>query len=268
MVTERRLHTNLVRHVAALTAIAAVMAGAVAFRRSHGIRDRAQRTCRPSPAPRCSTGPDPAERGLLAPGVYLYWLPLGAGDDVVRLSGRAFEAITSRMQHRSAGDLYHSALVVVTDDARYVIEMTPIPAGDEHERGVVAEGAVGSRWARPLRVFRYEVHRWRGGEIADVEWAVGSPVKVSGDPGVARRVLDLVSSVPTPVWGRDELRTGEMWNSNSVTSWLLASAGIELEDTRPPRSGRAPGWDAGRATARRTDRRGPGLPNLVERVSA
>ena len=39
---------------------------------------------------------------------------------------------------------------------------------------------------------------------------------------LARRILDLVAEVPTPVWGRDELRTGEMWNSNSVIAWLIA----------------------------------------------
>ena len=38
---------------------------------------------------------------------------------------------------------------------------------------------------------------------------------------VARRVLDQVSRVPTPVWGRDELQTGEMWNSNSIIAWTL-----------------------------------------------
>jgi len=29
-------------------------------------------------------------------------------------------------------------------------------------------------------------------------------------------VLETVARVPTPVWGRDELATGDMWNSNSV----------------------------------------------------
>jgi hypothetical protein len=64
-------------------------------------------------------------------------------------------------------------------------------------------------------------------------------------------VLDLMPSVPTPVWGRDELGTGEMWNSNSVVSWLLVRAGLEIEEIRPPAGGRAPGWDAGIVVARR-----------------
>jgi hypothetical protein len=234
----------------------------------HGIRDRAQHAGRASAVAPPSAGLHVAQRGPRAPGVYLYWLPLGAGADVVRLSGRAFEAITSRMRHRPACDLYHSALVVVTDEGPFVIEMTPVSATDGHDRGVVAEGAVGSRWVRPLRVFRYEIHRWQGGEIADAACAVESPVPMSMDPGAARRVLELVSSVPTPVWGRDELRTGEMWNSNSVTSWLLARSGIDLDDTSPPGGGRAPGWDAGRTVARRAEGDGSGVSPIVDLVSA
>jgi hypothetical protein len=57
--------------------------------------------------------------------VYLHWLPLGAGAYVVRLSGRAFEAIAAGLQHRRRRDLYHSALEVVTGEARFIIEMTP-----------------------------------------------------------------------------------------------------------------------------------------------
>ena len=69
----------------------------------------------------------------------------------------------------------------------------------------------------------------------------GSP----SDPRVARRLLGLVATVPTPVWGRDELEAGEMWNSNSLIAWLLATAGLPTDDLRPPPRGRAPGWDAG-----------------------
>jgi len=55
--------------------------------------------------------------------------------------------------------------------------------------------------------------------------AVESPQRVSSELALARRVLELVEEVPTPVWGRDELGTGEMWNSNSLISWLLARSG-------------------------------------------
>ena len=45
-------------------------------------------------------------------GVDLYWLPLGAGGNSVRLNGRVFEAVAARLGRRPRCDLYHSALVV------------------------------------------------------------------------------------------------------------------------------------------------------------
>jgi hypothetical protein len=183
----------------------------------------------------------------------LYWLPLGAGGHVVRLNGRVYEALAARLGRRPVRDLYHSALEVQVPDGRFVIETAPIRDSDGAERGVVAEGAVGSRRARRLRIFRYELRRWRGGVIPDVAEAVDSPLRLSDDPERARRLLSLVPSVPTPVWGRDELRAGEMWNSNSVTAWLIARTGLDAEAIQPPSGGRAPGWRAGLVVARRQD---------------
>jgi hypothetical protein len=100
-----------------------------------------------------------------------------------------------------------------------------------------------------FRVFRYEVRRWRDGVIADADEAVASPQPLSHDSLRARRLLDLVGCLPSPVWGRDELGTGEMWNSNSVISWLLARSGLPTSAIRPPAGGRAPGWQAGLVTA-------------------
>ncbi len=75
-------------------------------------------------------------------------------------------------------------------------------------------------------------------------------LRVSDEPSVARSVLDLVPVVPMATWGRDELGTGDMWNSNSVVSWLLTTVGIVLDGVHPPCDGHAPGWDAGIAAAR------------------
>ena len=183
--------------------------------------------------------------------VELYWLPLGAGGHSVRLNGRVYEALAALVGHRPTRDLYHSALEVQVPEGRFVIEMTPVADGDGGVRGVVAEGAVGSRWAGRLRLFRYEVRRWLGGAIPDVSEAVASPQRLSDDPELARRVLDLVPHVPTPVWGRDELSAGEMWNSNSLIAWLIARSGLPTDTVAPPAGGRAPGWDAGLAVARR-----------------
>jgi hypothetical protein len=41
-------------------------------------------------------------------------------------------------------------------EGRFVIEQAPIRDNNGKERGVVAEGAVGSRWAGRFRSFRYE----------------------------------------------------------------------------------------------------------------
>ena len=183
-------------------------------------------------------------------GIDLYWLPLGAGGHSVRLNGRIFEAIAARLHGRPACDLYHSALVVWVPEGRFVIEQAPARDGNDADRGVVAVGAVGSRWAGRLRLFRYEVRRWRDGVIPDAVEAVESPQRLSGDERVARRLLELVPLVPTAVWGRDELGTGEMWNSNSVISWLLASSGLPAWEILPPEDGRAPGWLAGLVIAR------------------
>lgn len=187
----------------------------------------------------------------------LYWLPLGAGGHSVRLNGRIFEAMAARLERRSPCDLYHAALVVRVPEGRFVIEQAPVRRGDGAERGVVSEGAVGSRWARRFSVFRYELRRWRGGVIPDIGEAVESPQRLTNDAGLARRVLDLVPSVPTPVWGRDELHAGEMWNSNSFISWLIARCGLAAESIRPPKGGRAPGWRAGVVVARRQEGAGP-----------
>jgi hypothetical protein len=197
----------------------------------------------------------PASAGLshshevAAAAIDLYWLPLGAGGHSVRLNGRVFEAIAARLDRRDRRDLYHSALVVSLDDARFAIEMTPIRPGDGAERGVVAEGAVGSRAVGRFRLFRYEVRCWRNGVIPDIGEAVDSPRRLSDDPDRARRLLALVPQAPTPVWGRDELRAGEMWNSNSLISWLIVRAGLDVHSVALPPGGRAPGWDAGIAVA-------------------
>jgi hypothetical protein len=185
------------------------------------------------------------------PGVYLYWLPLGAGGHSVRLNGRVFEAVAARLERRSPCDLYHSALVVRVPDGRFVIEQAPMRDSNGGARGVVAHGAVGSRRAGRFRIFRYEVRRWRDGVIPDVREAVESPQQLTDDPLVAQRVLDLVPAVPTLVWGRDESQAGEMWNSNSLISWLIARCGLHAGSVRPPAGGRAPGWDAGLVVARR-----------------
>jgi hypothetical protein len=202
--------------------------------------------------------------------VELYWLPLGAGGHFVRLNGRVYEALAARLQRRPACDLYHSALQIQVPEGTYVVEQTPVPDLSGSQRGVVAGGAVGSRWAGRFRIFRYEIRLWPGGHIPDVAEAVDSPQRLASDEDRARRVLDLVAQVPTPVWGRDELGTGEMWNSNSVIAWVIARSGLDATSIRPPPGGRAPGWHAGLVVARRQEKetarapRHPTSPDAVD----
>ena len=186
-------------------------------------------------------------------GVDLYWIPLGAGQSVVRLSGRVFEAAAAWVHHRPSCDLYHTALIVTVPTGRFVIEMTPVPDRNGARRGVVVEGPVGTKWAGRFRVFRYEVRRWNGGSIPDAQYAAAIE-PVCADVARAQRLLDAVESVPATVWGRDELGAGGMWNSNSVTAWLLSRAGIDTTGLCPPGNGRAPGWSAGLVVAGRSDR--------------
>lgn len=193
---------------------------------------------------------DDASTATSRPAVDLHWIPLGAGvgGGVVRWSGRIYEAFAATAAGRRRCELYHSALTVNVANTTAAIEMAPVWT-TRGERGVVLEGPVGSRALGRSWLFRYEVRRWPGGSIPDLAAAVGGPRPVSNDPHIAQRVLDLVPEFPTATWGRDELGTGEMWNSNSLVSWLLACAGLDTDDLGPPPGGRAPGWDAGRIAA-------------------
>jgi hypothetical protein len=185
--------------------------------------------------------------------VELYWIPLGAdGNPAVRWGGRLYEALAALRERRPARPLFHSALVVRPEPgASYAIEMAPVWRSDLPDRGVVAEGPVGLRPLGRSRMFRYEIRRWRDGVIPDLHAAVGGPVAVPATEDDVRRLLDLVPSCPTLTWGLDESDTGEMWNSNSLVSWLLARSGLPIGDLTPPQQGRAPGWTAGLVVARR-----------------
>jgi len=185
----------------------------------------------------------------------LYWVPLGAGTAIVRTCGRAYEALVAAAARRPRQPLFHAAMLASTPSGTYAIEVAPVPDSSPGRRGVVAHGAVGFPALGHLRIFRYEVRRWLGGTVPDLRYAVRSPVQLTTNPAKVLEVLNLLPSVPTPTWGRDELRTGDMWNSNSVVSWALARAGLVGAAGSPPAHGRAPGWDAGVLVAGRDQSR-------------
>ena len=185
--------------------------------------------------------------------VELSWIPLGAGGHVVRCNGVLYEALAAAVQRRRRQHLFHAALVLTLPDGRHSVEMTPVPAGDPALRGVVATGAVGSRPLGRLRLFRYEVRRWRDGAIPDLGHAVAT-VTLTTELHETAMLFDALGELPTPVWGRDELGCGEMWTCNSIVAFALERAGMDSDDVPFPPQGRAPGWDAGRRAARRSVR--------------
>ena len=186
-------------------------------------------------------------------GIYLYWIPLGAGGSgFVRMNGRIYETVKARLERRTPLSLYHIALEVHVPDGRFIVEtMWPSPDNDTATRGVVLEAPVFARWMSFTRVFRYEVRCWQDGVLPDADDAVGGPQILSRDVETAKRLLRLVGSVPHLTWGRDESAVGDMWNSNSVISWLLTRSGHPIEAVEPPIGGRAPGWESGIAVALR-----------------
>ena len=183
--------------------------------------------------------------------VDLYWLPLGAGGYFVRWNGRVYETLAAAWHRRARSDLYHAALQICSHGTTYTVEMGPVWNVPAPDRGVVCQGPVGARPLGRFRAFRYEVRCWPDGRIPDIDEAVGGPQRVSDYPRQVSALLHTIPQVPPLTWGRDELRTGEMWNSNSLVSWALARTAHDMPAIGPPPNGRAPGWLAGLALARR-----------------
>ena len=133
----------------------------------------------------------------------------------------------------------------------YAVEMGPVWNVGAPGRGVVCEGPVGARVLGRSRAFRYEVRCWPGGSIPDLGEAASEPLRVTEDPTQAAAALALLPQVPPPTWGRDELGTDDMWNSNSLVARVLARSGHDMDGITPPPNGRAPGWVAGLRLAER-----------------
>lgn len=169
----------------------------------------------------------------------------------MRINGIVFERVSAVLARRTASDLYHSALTVDLDGTRHAIEMAPVLPDAGLDRGQALTGPVGTRWAGRLAIFRYEVRCWPGGEIPDIDESVDSPRLLTESRDTAAELLTRLPQVPPLTWGRDELGVGEMWNSNSVVSWLIERCGMDATAIVPPAGGRAPGWRAGVAVAKR-----------------
>ena len=184
--------------------------------------------------------------GSGSPRAALWWLPVGAGGHVVIHTSRWWEVWRARREHRPVRPLYHAALEVHTDaTTRYVIEMAPAWGQGAEPHGVMMTGPVGLRWLGRSRLFRYEVRCWRNGTIPDKSLAPAPPTLLPLTLCSAQALLARVARVPNHTWGRDVFGTNDMWNSNSVISWLLHTTGIDAAELSPPDGGAAPGWAAG-----------------------
>jgi hypothetical protein len=183
--------------------------------------------------------------------VDLLWLPVGAGGHVVVRTSRWWEQVQARRERRAARPLFHSALEAFVGGRRFVIEMGPAWGVRAPSRGVVATGPVGLRGLGRSRLFRYEVRCWQDGDLPDRAFAVGTPVRFALPDQDAQALLRRVSDVPVLTWGRDALGVGDMWNSNSLVSWLLQTSGVDAAAIVPPGNGSAPGWASGLAAAAR-----------------
>ena len=185
--------------------------------------------------------------------VDLWWLPVGAGGHVVIHTSRWWEAYRACRERRPAGPLFHAALEVFTGGGRHVIEMAPAWGLPDDAAAVpaVVSGPVGSPWLGRSRLFRYEVRCWPEGRIPDRDFATCPPTALPLPATDAAALVRRVARAPRHTWGRDPAGVGDMWNSNSLVSWLLQTSGVDAAALRPPDGGRAPGWAAGIAVAAR-----------------
>ena len=173
--------------------------------------------------------------------VDLYWIPLGAGAHVVRISGKLFEAVSALVARRPRCDLYHSALVITLPEGHFMIEQAPVPDLHGERRGVVAEGPVGMRWLGRFRIFRYEIRSLARGHHSRHQ----SGDRQSGQDHRRRRGRqtnphDVAFDTDTRVGPR---RVRHRRNVELELGCLLGPGAQRgrIRDVHPPLNGRAPG---------------------------
>ena len=180
----------------------------------------------------------------------LWWIPVGAGGRFVVHTSRWWEHLQAARQRRRPQLLFHAALEIFCDEHRFVIEMTPAWGQPAEASGVVSTGPVGLRMLGHFSAFQYQIRAWPEGTLPDRAHAVAPPITIALGERAAQALLAALPEVPTLTWGRQVAQVPDMWNSNSLISWLLTTVGVDAENLRPPAQGRAPGWAAGVAQAR------------------
>ena len=178
--------------------------------------------------------------------VDLLWIPLGGPVRGAR-PARLFEKVLALAQRRPTYDLCHSALAVTVPTGRSVIEMHPSDRMANGEAWSVRVASQRRGWAISAVPVR-EIRRWREASSRT------KARRFHGDrgrrSGGAERLLDLVSSVPTPVWVPDELGAGESGTrTQSCRGCSRGPESIPRRSDRPRRSRSR--WDAGLVVAAR-----------------
>lgn len=173
----------------------------------------------------------------------LLWIPVGAGTRFQRASLVLYEAAAAALSRRPRVALVHAGIKLRFEGKRYTFELMPAPPGPNHDGEVT--GPVGVRGADRLRLFRYRACLFEADGLPDEAWAIGEPLRLSEDPEVVRRVIEMRRDIPAYTWGRRRRGHSEMWTSDSAVSWLLGRAGIDAKAIVVPKGTRAPGWRAG-----------------------
>ena len=177
-------------------------------------------------------------------------MPVGAGTPrLQRASLRLWEAFEAARARRTRTVLYHSALKLHTEGRTRTLEL--MPAFIDSASPPLLTGPVGAGLAGPPRPLPHQrVCTHRGG-APPRRWGGERAQGLAHDESVARAIIALAPAVPPYTWGRRVRGTSEMWTSDSVISWLLLRAGVDLAAMHIPAGGRAPGWEAGLEVASR-----------------
>lgn len=179
--------------------------------------------------------------------VDLYWIPVGAGTTLQRLTLRIYEGVAARLGRRARLELVHGGLVGRHNGRAFTLELMPAQRGPNLRHEVV--GPVGVQLAGRLRMFRYQVCLQPNEALPDQGWAVQPPVRLTSDAMVVSRIQSWSHAVPAFTWGRRRPGHPEMWTSDSSLAWILVRAGIDAGAITLPAGCRAPGWSAGLAEA-------------------
>lgn len=143
-------------------------------------------------------------------------------------------------------NLYHAALEVQVPEKPecpiYVVELNDFISDPDEalRKGQLLRGDASVN-PSGLGSDAYGIRKWRNGTVEDgQDPAVAHAGRriLSTDCNTARRLLDLVGSIPTNNYS-------PTWTSNSIVAWLLEKVGLNPAGLDPPVHGLVPSWEHG-----------------------